>query len=68
MLGVHLQWPVDDVVLVSGSAIVTWMTTLLTMLAITPSCELARRLAVCIVGWPSGFASELIPARQRRYA
>ena len=48
MLGVHLQRPVDDVVLVSGSAIVTWMTTMLTMPAIAPSCELACRLAVCI--------------------
>jgi len=48
MLGVHLQRTVDDVMLVSGSAIVTWMVALPTKPAIAPSRKVARHLAVCI--------------------
>jgi len=48
MLGVRLKRPVDDVVSVSGLAIVTLMMALLTIPAIARWCKAARRLAVCI--------------------
>jgi len=71
MLGVHLRRPVDDVGLVSGSAIVTWMMALLTIPTNDPWLDTwhglpgararwRRSQKNCVIGTPGGSSLILV--------